>query len=53
MAEPNPEFLAVTVRDGRAGTPMPAFGPAGMNFTNQQIADIVAYVRTLAARSGK
>jgi len=46
----DPEFLAMTVRDGREGTPMPPFGKQGMNFSNEAIADVVAYVKQLAKK---
>ena len=45
-----PEFLAITVRDGRAGTPMPPFGKSGVGLKEQDIADVVAYVKTLAQK---
>ncbi len=44
----DPEFLAVTVRDGRAGTPMVPFGMKGLKLNNQDIADVVAFVKTLS-----
>jgi mono/diheme cytochrome c family protein len=44
----DPEFLAITVRDGRDGTPMAAFGKNGVGFGEQDIADVIAYVRTLS-----
>lgn len=44
----DPEFLAITVRDGRQGTHMAAFGAKGVGLSDQDIADIVAYVRTLS-----
>jgi mono/diheme cytochrome c family protein len=47
---PDPEFLAITVRDGRAGTPMVPFGNKGMKLQNQDIADMVAYITSLTAR---
>lgn len=43
-----PEFLAITVRDGREGTPMVPFGMKGLKLNNQDITDVVAYVRTLS-----
>ncbi|MBI4848545.1 MAG: c-type cytochrome [Nitrospirae bacterium] len=46
----DPEFLAVTVRDGRAGTPMPPFGKDGVGLKEQEIADIVSYVKTLSQK---
>jgi mono/diheme cytochrome c family protein len=48
--EADPEFLAITVRDGRETTPMVAFGKKGLGLGDQDIADVVAYVRTLAAK---
>lgn len=47
----DPEFLAVTVRDGRPGTPMVPFGMEGLKLDKQDIADMVAYVRTLPDRN--
>jgi len=48
----DPEFLAITVRDGRTGTPMAAFGMKGMiKLDNQEIANVVAYVKTLSQRT--
>ncbi len=44
----DPEFLAVTVRDGRTGTPMVPFGKAGVGLSEQDIADIVSYVKILS-----
>lgn len=46
----DPEFLAITVRDGRPGTPMVPFGPGGLKLKAQEIADIVAYVKTLSQK---
>ncbi|RJQ47927.1 MAG: hypothetical protein C4538_04585 [Nitrospiraceae bacterium] len=46
----DPAFLAVTVRDGRAGTPMPPFGKDGVGLIEQDIADIVSYVKTLSQK---
>jgi mono/diheme cytochrome c family protein len=45
----DPEFLAITVRDGRPGTPMVPFGMNGLKLNNQEIEDVVAYVKTLAS----
>ncbi len=46
-----PEFLAMTVRDGRKGTPMPPFGGEnGLGLTDQDIADVVTYVRALGKK---
>ena len=46
----DPDFLAITVRDGREGTHMAAFGKQGVGFDNQDIADVIAYVRTLSEK---
>ncbi|MCL5236512.1 MAG: c-type cytochrome [Nitrospirae bacterium] len=46
----DPEFLAITVRDGRTGTHMAAFGEKGVGLSNQDIADVVTFVRALASR---
>lgn len=43
-----PAFLAITVRDGREGTHMAAFGKAGVGFREQDIVDVITYVRTLS-----
>ncbi len=48
--EAEPEFLAITIRDGRQGTPMVAFGNKGVGLGDQEIVDIVAYVRTLSVK---
>jgi len=40
-----PQFLLLTVRDGRAGTPMVPFGETGLNLSDREILDVVAYVR--------
>lgn len=44
------QFLAVTVRDGRANTPMPAFGRKGVGLSDQEITDVVSYVKNLAQK---
>jgi len=49
----DPEFLALTVRDGRAGTPMIAFGSKDGGLTVQDIADVVGYVKTLSKKEYK
>ena len=41
-----PGFLALTVSIGRKGTPMPSFGPEGEGLNNEEISDVVAYVKT-------
>ena len=46
--EAEPDFLAITIRDGRAGTHMASFGREGVGLSDQDIADVVAYVRTLS-----
>lgn len=47
----DPEFLAITVRDGRSEiTPMPRFGKKGVGLKEQDIADIVSYVKTLSKK---
>jgi mono/diheme cytochrome c family protein len=46
----DPEFLAMTVRDGRAETPMPSFGKKGVGLTEKDIADVVSYVKTLSKK---
>ena len=48
--EATSEFIAVTVRDGRDGTPMVGFGKKDLGLENQDIADVVAYVRTLSQK---
>jgi len=45
-----PELLARTVLDGRKGTPMPSFGPEGEGLSNPEIADVIAYVKTLSKK---
>jgi len=44
----DPEFLAITVRDGREGTPMVAFGKKGVGLKDQEISDVVAYLTKLS-----
>ncbi len=46
----DPEFLAVTVRDGRPGTTMVPFGEKGLKLEAREITDVVAYVRTLSMK---
>jgi cbb3-type cytochrome c oxidase subunit III len=46
--EASSEFLAITVRDGREGTHMAAFGQKGVGLSNQDIADVVAYIKTFS-----
>lgn len=44
----DPEFLAITIRDGRMGTTMVPFGSKGLKLSDQEIADVVAYLGTFA-----
>jgi len=46
----DPEFLAITVRDGRAGTPMASFGKKGLGLKDQDIVDLVTYLKTLSKK---
>ena len=46
----DPQFLLLTVRDGRAGTPMVPFGETGLNLSDREILDVVAYVRSMVDR---
>jgi len=46
----DPEFLAITVRDGREGTHMAAFGKNGVGLRDQDIVDVISYVRTLSGK---
>jgi mono/diheme cytochrome c family protein len=48
--EADPEFLAITVRDGRKRTPMAAFGGKDLGLNDQEIVNIVAYVKKLSAQ---
>ncbi|GAB4410252.1 MAG: hypothetical protein OHK0032_05990 [Thermodesulfovibrionales bacterium] len=50
VQEADPEFLAITVRDGRAGTPMPPFGKNGVGLSEQDIVDVISYVKTLSKK---
>jgi len=44
----NDEFIVRTIRNGRQGTAMPAFErPDAPAFTDQNVADVLTYVRTL------
>jgi cbb3-type cytochrome c oxidase subunit III len=45
-----PELLARTVLHGRQGTPMPSFGPESEGLSNEEIADVIAYVKTLGKK---
>jgi len=49
----DPEFLLLTVRDGRAGTPMVPFGEKGVNLSDSDILDVVAYVKSLPVSIAK
>lgn len=49
----DPEFLAMTVRDGREGTAMVAFGGKDAALNNQDIADVITYVKTLSQKKYK
>jgi mono/diheme cytochrome c family protein len=44
----NPEFLAITLRDGRVGTHMRAFGEQGVGLSDQDIVDVITHVKTLS-----
>ncbi len=46
----DPEFLAITVRDGREGTHMAAFGKDGVGLKDQDIVDVITYVRTFSSK---
>jgi cytochrome c oxidase cbb3-type subunit 3 len=46
----DPQFLLLTVRDGRAGTPMVPFGKTGLSLHDREILDVVAYVRSMVDR---
>lgn len=49
----DPEFLTITVRDGREGTAMISFGSKDGGLTSQDIADVVGYVRILSKKEYK
>jgi mono/diheme cytochrome c family protein len=49
----DPEFLSITVRDGRSGTPMPAFGKDGVGLSDQDIVDVVTYIRSFPEKKPK
>ncbi len=53
VQEADPEFLALTARDGREGTPMAAFGKEGLGLRKQDIVDLIAYVKTLGTGGEK
>jgi mono/diheme cytochrome c family protein len=44
------EFIARTIVNGRADTAMPAFQRGGAGLTDQEVRDLVAYVRSLGKR---
>jgi mono/diheme cytochrome c family protein len=46
----DPQFLLLTVRDGRTGTPMVPFGEKGLNLSDREVLDVVAYVRSIVDR---
>jgi mono/diheme cytochrome c family protein len=46
----DPEFLAITVRDGREGTPMAAFGMEGVGLSDKNIVDVITFIRTLSSK---
>ncbi len=48
------EFIIRTIRNGRIGTAMPAFQrPESPAFGDQDIADVLAYLRTLGEPKGQ
>jgi mono/diheme cytochrome c family protein len=47
------EFWLLTVRDGRAGTPMVPFGEKGVNLSDSDILDVIAYVKSLPVSIAK
>lgn len=50
VQQADPAFLAITARDGRKGTPMAAFGEHGVGLKDQDVVDVIAYVRTLSGK---
>jgi mono/diheme cytochrome c family protein len=44
----DPEWLAITVRDGRQGTHMAPFGMDGVGLEDRDILDVVTYIRSLS-----
>jgi len=40
-------LLGLTIRDGIEETEMPPFGETGMELTDQEISNIMAFIRTL------
>jgi mono/diheme cytochrome c family protein len=50
----NDDLILRTIRFGRVGTPMPAFQRAdGAVFSDQDLADVLAYLRSLRERTGQ
>jgi cbb3-type cytochrome c oxidase subunit III len=48
------EFIVRTIRNGRVGTAMPAFQrPEAAALSDQDLADILAYLRTLGVQKGR
>ncbi|HSC78447.1 MAG TPA: c-type cytochrome [Candidatus Acidoferrales bacterium] len=48
------EFIATTIRHGRQGTAMPAFQRPGVSgLTDAELADLLAYVRSLGGATGQ
>jgi cbb3-type cytochrome c oxidase subunit III len=48
------EFIIRTIRDGRVGTAMPSFQRAeAPAFTDRDLADVLAYLRTLSEQKGQ
>ncbi|MBF0474181.1 MAG: c-type cytochrome [Nitrospirae bacterium] len=39
------QYLFKTIRDGRATTPMPPFGSTGLGLTDQQIVNVISYIK--------
>ena len=44
LAVASEDFLTANIRDGRPGTPMPAWGPAGAGLSEDEIARLVGYL---------
>jgi mono/diheme cytochrome c family protein len=40
------QYLFKTIRDGRTTTPMPPFGSDGLGLTDQQIVNVISYIKT-------
>jgi len=43
-------YYTLTVRDGREGTHMTAFGKNGVGFKDQDIVDVITYIKTLTSK---